>query len=181
MLDDMKVPVIALVLLSISTGVAAAPALVKVETGKLPFTISAPTTWEVNVFAWQSAASPIIGMAPGACVGGPEIEVLVQLDKTMKSVAQRLAKEFPHQEPQQLHGWSCIVEDSPTSARVFCARVLPGLTGVVDVDFVLGAADAEYRKQFGDVAEFTSQLAASFKWTGKLSGLRTWQHAASCN
>jgi hypothetical protein len=151
------------------------PKLVKVDTEKQPLKLSAPEGWQVHTNAPRHKdLSTIAGITPD-CAGGPDISITIQLDQEMKIPGQLLADQYKGMKPKKLHGWDCIVRDANT--EVMCAGSLKGLAGIVGVYFATTSADAF--KKFGDPGEFTSQIAASLSWKGKVADLGDWRHEAT--
>ena len=151
------------------------PTLEKVDTDKQPLKLSAPSGWEAHTSkAEHKDLSTIAAISP-ACHGGPDITVSIQLDQTMTKPAQLLADQYKGIKPTKLHGWDCVASTPHT--EVMCAGTLKGLAGVVGVYFA--TTDAAAYTRFGDPSEFTSQIAASLAWNGKLAELSSWRRVAT--
>ncbi|HWM88262.1 MAG TPA: hypothetical protein VNO33_20550 [Kofleriaceae bacterium] len=154
---------------------AAPPVLEAVDAPRSPIRMSAPAGWEVTTRRPRHRdLSTIAAMSP-ACAGGDDISVAIQLDQEMKRPEQLLADQYGAVKPARLRGWACVVRDSHN--EVMCAGKVRGAPGILGVYFATTSAES-YRR-FGDPGDFTSRIAASISWKGKLARLVEWRRPAT--
>jgi hypothetical protein len=164
-------PALALgLVLAVAPARAGTPTLEKVATPKeTPLLLSAPAGWEVRIEPPRHKDLSTIATISPRCPSA-DISVTIQLDQRWKKPAQLLKDQYGKPVSTRLHGWDCVLRD--TNTEVMCAGTLRGLRGVVGVYFAT-TDEAAYRR-FGDPAQFTSQIADSLAWLGKLGDLKPW-------
>ena len=168
----MKIQIVTVVLLAARFASAGVPKLEKVDT-EGPLKLSAPVGWEVHTTVPDHKDLATIAGISANCQ--EEVSVTIQLDQNMTKTSQLLDDQYHGKKPKKLHGWDCVI-DQPHH-EVMCAGKLKGLAGIVDVYFA--TIDAKAFDRFGDPGEFTSQIAATLSWSGKVSDLTEWRRPAT--
>ncbi|APR77059.1 Hypothetical protein A7982_02406 [Minicystis rosea] len=153
---------------------AGVPALLPVDTGTAPLKLSAPDGWAIHLQPPRNKEMSMIATASADCRGGPDVTVMIQLDRTSPSPAALLKDQYKNAKPSTVNGWDCVVV--PANTEAMCAGRVKGLSGVVSVYFATTDARPFQALGAGDLA---AQMGASLRWTGGApESIKDWRRDA---